>query len=186
MRGFVTIVSGVPRSGTSLLMQMLAAGGMPLLADEVRAADEDNPRGYYEYAPVMASARDASWFDEARGRAVKVIHTLLPRLPEGDQVRVILMRRDLSEVLRSQQKMLARRGGAPLEEKGLAAVFEAQLTRAREWAIERPRTALLDLDYAVVIGDPAAAARRLDAFLGGGLDVAAMAACVDPALYRSR
>lgn len=188
MREFTTVVSGVPRSGTSLMMQMLGAGGIPLLVDDVRAPDVDNPRGYAEYAPVMASQRDVSWYGDAAGRAVKVIHTLLRHLPEAGELRIILMERDFDEIARSQARMLARSQatGDIADEGRLAEVFAAQLQEVRRWAIARPRTALLAMGHRQVLEDPVGAARRVDAFLGGGLDVAAMAACADPALYRSR
>jgi hypothetical protein len=109
-RSFVTIVSGLPRSGTSLLMQMLRAGGMPVLADDARPPDTDNPAGYLEYAPVLRTATDANWVAAAPGHAVKVIYALLRHLPRGFAYRVLWMRRDLDEVIASQQAMLARRG----------------------------------------------------------------------------
>jgi len=185
VRDFVALVSGVPRSGTSLMMQMLAAGGFPVLADAARPPDADNPRGYLEYAPVAATPRDVAWLGDARGRAVKVVHTLLRHLPEGPQLRVVLMLRDLGEVARSQRAMLARRG-EPEAGEDLTPVWEAQLRGVRAWAVERPHTALLALDYRQVVSDARAAGRRVDAFLGGVLGPEAMAACVDPALYRNR
>src|ERR1022692_2693155 len=98
MDSFVTVVSGIPRSGTSLMMQMLAAGGMPVLAGELRAPDEDNPRGYFEFEPVKRTKRDPAWLREAPGKAVKVVYLLLRDLPAGYDYRVIVMRRDLNDV----------------------------------------------------------------------------------------
>ncbi|MFP6608385.1 MAG: sulfotransferase family protein [Myxococcota bacterium] len=188
MRDFVTVVSGVPRSGTSLMMQMLAAGGLPLLVDEQRPPDEDNPHGYFEYAPVKASARDVAWWGGAAGRAVKVVHALLRHLPESGELRIVLMDRDLGEVLRSQRAMLERAGGASEaeDEMALARVFEAQLDEARAWAVARPRTALLPVAHRRLIESPAEVVSRIQVFLGGGLDGSAMVACVDPDLVRSR
>ncbi len=186
MRRFVTVVSGVPRSGTSLMMQMLAAGGVPLLVDDERPPDEDNPRGYAEYARVKASARDVSWIAEAPGHAVKVIHALLRHLPGDLELRIILMERNLEEVLASQRAMMERAGAVTGDDPGLAALFADQLEAARAWAVERPRTALLRVLYRDAVERPADVARRVDAFVGGALDVPAMIRAVDPALYRNR
>ena len=119
---FVTVVSGLPRSGTSLMMQMLAAGGVELLIDQIRRADADNPRGYFELEAVKRTRQDASWLDDAAGKAVKVIHLLLRDLPDDREYRVVMMSRDLDEVLASQQAMLARSGkkGANLPPERLA------------------------------------------------------------------
>ena len=169
------------------MMQMLEAGGVPLLVDDARPADADNPNGYAEYAPVMASARDVSWFDAAPGRAVKVIHELLRCLPDDGDLRIVLMERDLGEVVRSQRRMLGRSAtAADADEARVVAIFAEQLREARRWAAARPRTALLAIDYRDVVVDPVRAAQRVDVFLGGGLDVVAMAARVDRGLYRNR
>jgi hypothetical protein len=193
-RNFVTVVSGVPRSGTSLVMQMLGAGGMPVMTDGKRAADTDNPRGYFEYEPVKRTASDSSWISEARGRAVKVIHTLLRHLPEDTELRILFVERDLGEVLQSQARMLARAGaqaespagsGAPDEDQVLQRVFAAQIREALEHAARRPRCALLRLSHRDLIQHPSLTAGRIDGFLGGGLDTVAMAECVDPALHRN-
>jgi hypothetical protein len=188
-RDWITVVSGLPRSGTSLAMQMLRAGGVPVLADDARPADADNPAGYLEYAPVARSARDASWVASAPGHAVKVIYALVRHLPATHAYRVLWMRRDLGEVIASQQAMLARRGAlddAGLRPERLAEVFAQQLAECEAWIAQQPSFRLRALDYAAMIADPPRAAQEIDAFLGGGLDVAAMASVVDAALYRQR
>ena len=184
----VTIVTGVPRSGTSLVMQMLAAGGIPPLSDGVRAPDADNPRGYFEYEPAKRLARDASWLPAAAGRALKLAHTLVTALPPGLPHRVLLVRRRLDEVLASQRAMLARRGEIedPEQDARLAPAFEAQLSRLERELSRRPGVAWLGLEHRELVREPALAAARIDHFLGGGLDAAAMAACVDPGLHRQR
>jgi hypothetical protein len=188
LRAFVTVVTGVPRSGTSLMMQMLSAGGVPPLCDGSRPPDEGNPRGYFELEAVRHTRRDASWVDAAGGRAVKVVHLLLPALPERSY-RVISMHRAFEEVLASQRRMLERRG-APAEtgpaEARLAEILAAQLLEAERWAEQAPGTALLAVDHAQVLREPLRASARVAAFLGGGLDVPAMAAQVDRALHRQR
>ena len=184
----VTIVSGLPRSGTSLMMQMLQAGGLSLLTDERRAADPHNPRGYFEYEAVKHSRVDVSWLEQARGRAVKVIHLLLRHLPADRPYCVIFMLRDLREVLASQRAMLkdSGRSGALIPDDKLACVFERQLLEVRQWLAERPNFRVLYVNYREVVSDPAAAAQTIARFLGGGLDVHAMAGAVDRTLCRQR
>ncbi len=184
----IIVVTGLPRSGTSLAMQMLAAGGLPLLTDNVRPPDDDNPRGYCEYAPVLRTARDASWVSQAEGRAVKVVHALIAHLPAGHRYRVILMDRPLPQVLASQRKMLALLGrpGASLTEEQLAAVFARQLEEIVNWMEQSPEISWFRLRYPEVVADPAWAATALNRFLGGGLNEKAMASVVDPSLYRQK
>src|SRR4051812_48441025 len=128
-RDFITIVSGLPRTGTSLMMQMLAAGGIPPLTDNLRQPDESNPRGYYEFEPVKKLRSDRTWLGQARGKAVKIIHLLLRELPvDGSfRYRVLLMQRPMSEVLSSQRAMLARQGKASADDAMLTKIYAAQL-----------------------------------------------------------
>lgn len=184
----VVVVSGLPRSGTSMLMRMLAAGGLPPLSDGDRPADASNPHGYFEYAPVKRAREDASWLPLAQGRAVKIVSFLAPFLPPDPPCRVIHMRRPLDEVLASQAAMLRRKGIAAVEEDEAplrAACARAESAAAAYWAA-RPATDVLWLPHGAVIAEPAWAARQLAGYLGGGLDCAAMAAAVDPALHRER
>jgi hypothetical protein len=188
-RGFVTIVSGLPRSGTSLAMQMLRAGGVPVLSDALRPPDADNPHGYLEYAPVLRTATDASWLAQAHGKAVKVVYALLRQLPQGFEYRVLWMRRRLDEVIASQERMLARRGVPPeggLTRERLAAVVAAQLAETEAWLARQPSFRVLALDYGEVVADPRPAAQGIDELLGGGLDREAMVGTVDPQLHRQR
>lgn len=184
----VTIVTGVPRSGTSLVMQMLVAGGLPALCDGERAADPDNPRGYYEFEPAKRLARDAAWLPRAQGRVVKLAPTLLLALPPGLPYRVLLVRRRLDEVLASQRVMLARRGEAPdaAEDARLLPALAAQLARVERELSDRKDVAWLAIEYAELVREPALTAARINHFCGGGLDAAAMAACIEPALHRQR
>jgi len=184
----VTIVSGLPRSGTSVMMQMLAAGGVQVLADEQRVADEHNPRGYFELEAVRHSRTDQSWLEKAGGKAVKVIHLLLPNLPADREYRVIFMRRDLAEVIASQRAMLQRQGrpGAVLPDSKLAEVFEKQLAEVRQWLGQHSNFQVLEVQHRELIDSPQTTAERVAAFLGGGLDVVRMAAVVEPGLYRQR
>ncbi len=184
----VTIVSGLPRSGTSLMMQMLEAGGLPALTDHARTRDDDNPRGYYELEAVKRTSRDPTWLDRADGRAVKVVHALLRDLPAHRSYRVVFMKRDLAEVVRSQGTMLSRRGtrGADLTEAQLIQAFERQLERVERWLAGQPNFAVIYVSYNALMADPRRSARAVNDFLGGSLDADAMAGAVDPALYRQR
>jgi hypothetical protein len=187
---FVTVVTGVPRSGTSLLMQMLARGGMPISTDGVRRPDEDNPRGYFESEVVkkLGAGGDLRWeLPAMTGTAVKIVAPLVLRLPADLPYRVLLVRRNVAEVIESQHKMMARAGiVAPLDDQRLARALGASWHRVRSWASGNPRTGLLELNYAELIDDPRRSAVTIEAFLGGGLDMEAMAASVDPALHRCR
>ncbi|MEP6699244.1 MAG: sulfotransferase [Verrucomicrobiota bacterium] len=189
-RDFITVVSGLPRSGTSLMMQMLAAGGVPPLADGLRVADESNPRGYFEFEPVMRLRADRSWLPLARGKAVKVIHLLLSELPAdgAQEYRVLLMQRPIAEVLASQRKMLARSGrtGAAISDEQLARIYESQLQQAERWLASSPAFQVLPINYHALVADPEKLARAIAEFLGGELEIQAMAAAVDPALHRER
>jgi hypothetical protein len=185
---FITIVSGLPRSGTSLMMQMLEAGGMELLTDGQRVPDEHNPRGYFEHEGVKHSRNDLSWLDHAAGKAVKVIHLLLLHLPTGRDYRVIFMERDIQEVIASQRAMLKQQGrtGAALSDAKLVEIFESQLTQVRQWLAERANFRILYVNHSGLIRNPLTAAEQINAFLGGHLRTAKMADAVNPALYRQR
>lgn len=182
----ITVVSGLPRSGTSMLMQMLDAGGLPPYTDAERAADASNPRGYYEHERVKALARDNTWLADAEGHVVKVIAQLLGHLPDGFDYRIVFLERDLDEVLASQSAMLQRLGRPAAKPTVLRPVFERQLAAAKRWLDAHPRAEVLTVPHRDVIAEPAAQAARINAFLGGGLDEHAMAATVDPSLHRQR
>lgn len=185
---FVTVVSGLPRSGTSLMMQMLHAGGVPALTDGLRAADENNLRGYYEYEPVKRLRSDRSWLPQARGHAVKVIHLLLrDLLLDGSlQYRIVFMQRPIDEVLASQRAMLQREGKAGADPAVLKKAFETQLAQLTPWLASQDGIKVLQVTYHQVLGAPQAVAEALSAFLGLDLDTAAMVRAVDPALHRQR
>jgi hypothetical protein len=186
----VYIVSGLPRSGTSMMMRMLEAGGIEPFSDGERAADIDNPEGYYEFERVKDLEKDAdkTWVREARGRTLKVISFLLRHLPDDNTYRIVYMRRHLDEVLRSQDKMLDRLGnaapGADLEATKEA--YRNDIVAARLYARKQPFMEMIEVHYAETIADPASTARAVNRFLGGFLDEAAMAAAVNERLYRNR
>jgi hypothetical protein len=186
----VVIVSGLPRSGTSMLMQMLVAGGISALTDGIRAADDDNPRGYLEFEAVKEIRRNRDWLDSARGKAVKVVAPLLPFLPDDLSCRVVFVDRNLDEILASQRQMLINRGVAvddnAARNSRLKAEYGRVVLQAARLLEQRPNTRVLRLQRSAVLTAPREAAARIDAFLGGGFDVAAMAAEVRPSLHRQR
>ena len=184
----VTVVSGLPRSGTSLAMQMIHAGGIPALTDGQRTSDDSNPRGYFELERVKQLKQDKSWLDEAAGKVVKVIHLLLAELPDDRPYRVVFMQRDLREVVQSQATMLARSGrpGGQLAPERLIAVYEQQLKTVEQWLAVRPNFSVLRVPYAQLVSDPAGVVPTVNAFLGGTLDEARMRAAVDPGLHRNK
>ena len=185
----VIVVSGLPRSGTSLMMNMLRAGGVPIVTDEQRTADDDNPRGYFELERVKQLGKgDVSWVREAHGRAVKVISALLEHLPPTSSYRVLFMQRRLPEVLASQRKMLERRGEPTdtISDEKMAALFEKHLEKIEAWLAEQPNFSVLYVPYHDLAERPASQLDRIIGFLGRELDRDAMLAAVDPALYRNR
>jgi len=185
---FLTIVSGLPRSGTSLMMQLLQAGGLPALTDGFRAADESNPRGYFEFEAVKQLRTDRSWLAQARGHVVKIIHLLLRELPQDGsfQYRIILMKRPIEEVLASQKAMLQRDGKTSADAAVLRRAFESQLAQLESWLAGQAHCKVLPVEYHRALFEPAAVADELRRFLELDLDVAAMVQAVDPKLYRQR
>ena len=186
----IVVVSGLPRSGTSMMMRMLEAGGLPILADGERAADIDNPKGYFELERVknLEQETDKSYLRAGRGKAVKVISFLIKDLPDENDYRVLFMRRDLDEVLASQQKMIDRLASADTaaDAEAMKEAFRNDIARVRVLCRTRPNFELCEIRYQGAVADPAAASRAVNAFLGGRLDEAAMRAAVDESLYRNR
>lgn len=185
----VVIVSGLPRSGTSMAMKMIEAGGMKPVVDNIRTADIDNPKGYYEDERVkdLAEAQDMSWLRAARGKVIKVVSSLLNYLPASNTYKVVFMRRNLHEVLASQAKMLERRGEVShTEDDDLLAMYKGHLEKVEFQLRFRPYFDCLYVNYADVVGDPLSQARLMADFVGRGLDVQKMAAAVDGSLYRNR
>lgn len=184
----IIVVSGLPRSGTSMMMQMLEAGGVAVVTDGMRAADESNPRGYYEVERVMSleAGVDVAWLAEARGRAVKVIAYLLEHLPPGHNYRVLFMQRSLDEVLASQRAMLERRGesAGPGDER-MRELFAGHIARTRRLLAARPEFETLYIRHEHVLADPRAGAAAVASFLRREMDRDAMAAVVDRTLHRS-
>ena len=187
--GFITVVSGLPRSGTSMLMKMLEAGGMPPLTDNLRTADDDNPKGYYEFERVKKMPDgDISWVEEAPGKAVKVISALLEHLPPGYSYRVLFLQRKMEEILASQHKMLVRSGKPTdkISDEQLAAMYTKHLAKVRAWLNEQSNFSVLYLDYNGILADTQTQSNKINHFLDDILDPQKMAEIVEPDLYRQR
>lgn len=185
----IIVVSGLPRSGTSLMMQMLSAGGMPVLTDAQRPADASNPRGYFEYAPVKRMhTGDTAWLGDAHGKAVKIVSALLTTLPTQYVYRIIFMQRPLDEVIQSQRAMRERLGtiSDDFDADRLMEDTVRHLQTIESWLAAQNWLSVLPVGYMDVLADPAAEAARVAAYTGKTLNVAAMAAVVDPTLYRER
>jgi hypothetical protein len=185
----VTVVSGLPRSGTSMIMKMLEAGGIPPLTDEIRTADRDNPKGYYEFERVKKlDEGDTAWLEDAKEKAVKVISALLEHLPDDYIYRVVFMRREMEEILASQRQMLIRRGEPTdsVSDEQMTQLFGKHLEQIQAWIDEKPNVEVIYVSYNEVLEDPVTQAERINQFLGNRLNVERMARVVDPKLYRQR
>jgi hypothetical protein len=184
----IVVVSGLPRSGTSLMMQMLQAGGIPLLIDDLRPPDADNPNGYWEYEPVKRLQQDNSWLPKAEGKAVKVISALLQYLPPQHTYKIVFMQRPLPEILASQTVMLERRGAqsGKVDDTTLGTVFAQHLDHTEHWLAMQKHMAVLPVHYHETLADPEATAARVAQFLNLPLTIEAMARAVDPRLHRQQ
>jgi hypothetical protein len=185
----IVVVSGLPRSGTSMMMKMLEAGGLTVMTDAIRKADIDNPKGYYEYERVknLEKETDKSYVRQARGKVLKVISFLLKDLPDDNYYRVIFMRRHLDEVIASQNKMLDRRGENAIEDREtMAEAYRNHLAAVKILIRKRPNLEMLEFRYDEAVKDPREAARMVNLFLGGMLDECALSAVIDGELYRNR
>lgn len=185
----IVVVSGLPRSGTSMAMKMLEAGGLSTVQDGIRTADEDNPKGYYEDERVKDLHQDVdrTWIRDSRGKAIKIISFLLTHLPEDNNYKIIFMRRPFEEVLASQAKMLQRRGETnETSDEQMIEVYKDHLWKVNRLLKRKPCFEVLDVEYRSVLGSPRQEADRMTAFLGDSLDAEKMAAMVDANLYRNR
>ena len=186
---FVIVISGLPRSGTSMMMKMLEAGGIPPLTDKIRTADEDNPKGYYEFERVKKMPDgDTAWVGDAQGKAVKVIAALLEYLPKDYTYKVLFMRRSMDEILASQKQMLIR-SDKPTDEisdEKLAELYRKHLAKVESWMSQQSNLKVLDVDYNDLMQNPDPYPERIQQFLGIEMETKEMSGAVDPALYRQR
>jgi argonaute-like protein implicated in RNA metabolism and viral defense len=185
---FIPIVSGLPRSGTSMMMKMLLAGGMEVLTDNLRTADEDNPEGFFEFEKVKQLEKDSVWLEDSAGKAVKIVSAFLKHLPQKYNYRIIFMRRKIEEVLASQKQMLIRRGEPTdrVSDEKMSEIFQRHLQDIESWLAAQPNIRVLYVNYNDAIENPGPSIRLVNDFLRADLDVEAMAAVVNRNLYRQR
>jgi len=188
MNTMITIVSGLPRSGTSMMMRMLEAGGMELVVDNIRKADEDNPYGYFEFEKVKKIKKDSSWLDYTQGKAFKIVSMLLYDLPSDKNYKVIFMKRNMKEIMASQRKMLERHemNNDGVDDKEMIRLSEKHLNNIDTWLQKQRNIDTLYINYNHVIDRPREHAEAVNKFLGDILDVDSMLKTVDKSLYRNR
>jgi hypothetical protein len=184
----ITIVSGLPRSGTSMMMKVLEAGGLEVFTDNLRTADEDNPKGYYELEDVKALKDGKSdWMQDAPGKAVKVISSLLEYLPSNYKYKIVFMRREIAEILASQKQMLIRRGeSSDGDDQKMAEMFQEHLKRVRVWLANQPNMDILYVDYNALMADPDPEVKAVAGFLDLTEKLDAMLSVPDKKLYRQK
>ena len=183
----ITIVTGLPRSGTSLMMQILEKAGMEILTDELRKADESNQRGYYEYEKVKSLMKDSSWVGDAEGKVLKVISGLLSFLPAKFEYKIVFMQRDIDEVLSSQSRLLERKGVTKKADyKILKMTFEKQLMVIKKLLSQKPNVDLLEVSYRDLVLNPESEIYKINGFFGNTLDTEKMVLAVDKTLYREK
>lgn len=185
----IIVVSGLPRSGTSMMMKMLEAGGLPILTDNLREADANNPKGYYEFERVKELPNgDYGWIPEAGGKVVKIVTGLIMHLPPDARYKVIFMQRAMKEVLSSQKKMLGRLGKEDdkVEDEKMKKIYQEHLKQVNAWISKQPNIEVLYVNYNTMLGSPLESLQKVNEFLGGDMDVNVMAGVVDKELYRER
>jgi len=184
---FITIVSGLPRSGTSLMMRMLNVGGIPALCDEQRTPDADNPNGYYEFESVKSIQNYGEWIDRAVGHSVKMVYNLLEHLPKDREYRVVFMRRQIDEIIQSQRAMLLRNGiKTEIPDEEIKELFERVLRQFYSWLPSQTHLKLINVSYNELLSRPASTIAQINRHLGYSLDTEAMAQVIDHSLYRNR
>jgi hypothetical protein len=185
----IIVVSGLPRSGTSLMMKMLEAAGLELLVDNKRKADQDNPKGYYELEAVaQMKDKGTNWVTDAPGKAVKVVAPLLKYLPAEYAYKVLFMRRAMPEILASQKQMLTRRGkdAEAVPDAAMAQIFDKQLAEVLKWMSENGSTEYIEIPFSELVAGNMQILESMSKFLKLEMDLNAMAQIADPELYRQR
>ncbi|MFW3146940.1 MAG: sulfotransferase [Thermoplasmatota archaeon] len=184
----ITVVSGLPRSGTSLMMKMLQKGGLEPLADGIRKPDPDNPEGYFELEKVKKLPEDTSWLPDARGKVVKILAELIKHLPDTDRYRIVFMMRNIEEIVASQRKMLVRRGEDPdkVPDREMVELLRTYLRNLKLFISNHPNMRICYISYNDLIRDPEFSLEELNEFFHGELDTARMKDVIDHSLYRNR
>lgn len=190
MHDEITIVSGLPRSGTSMMMKMLEAGGLEAVTDGERTADEDNPKGYYEFESVKTVREDVSWLPQIQGKVVKMVSELLFHLPEDFEYRIVFMERNLDEVIRSQNTMLERMGRdrSGGSDDQIRKLFEKHLKKVKTWLSRQANIRTLFISYNDTLENPKTSIEELKRFFSDStdLDTDKMSSVIDPNLYRQK
>ena len=185
----ITIVSGLPRSGTSLMMSILSAGGLQVLTDNQRQPDTDNPKGYFEFERAKQLTQgDTDWLEHVDGKVVKIISALLMHLPDSFDYRVIFMRRNMNEIIESQRKMLVRRNemGDNHDEEKLKQLYSDHLENVSRWFQSQENVRSIELNYNELVENPAENLDAIERFLYQSFNTNAAIEVVDPNLYRNR
>jgi hypothetical protein len=190
----IIVVSGLPRSGTSMAMQMLQSAGLEIFADHRRKPDKDNPQGYLEFEKVKHLDEDNSWVGQAQGQVIKVVSPLLEYLPNDYNYKIIFMNRNLNEVLASQKKMMKRRGEKhngsqtlqKVSDEEMKQTFENHLQKIKTFLENQPNIQILELKYNQVVSDPQSATEKISKFFNNELDIKKMTSVVNPKLYRNK
>jgi hypothetical protein len=188
MTDYLVVVSGLPRCGTSMMMRMLEAGGLPVVTDGVRTPTEDNPAGFYEYERVKKTKEDSSWVAPALGKAVKMVYQLMYDMPTQYNYRVLCMRREMAEILASQRAMLVRSGqdADAVGDAQIAQLFNKALSQFESWVQAQPNVEMVNVSYNGILKNGQSELSVVNQFLDNRLDVDAMLAIVEPSLYRNR
>jgi hypothetical protein len=186
---YTVVVSGLPRSGTSMMMKMLEAGGHMILTDNIRQADANNPNGYYEFERVKKLKEgDFEWLSDSKGKVVKIVTGLIMQLPLDHNYKVIFMQRAMGEILSSQKKMLGRLGKEDdkVADEKMARIYQEHLKQVKAWLTKQQNIEVLYVNYNTMLDDPLASLKQVNEFLGGDMDVNAMAGVINKELYRER
>lgn len=191
VRNYLIIVSGLPRSGTSLLMQMLNAGGIPILYDLDRPPDNDNPLGYFEYKRIknLPEIKDVSWLESYKGYAVKIVSPILSQISISFPAKIIFLLRPLTEVIMSQRKMIQQQENMStklIEPNKLQSIFEKHINQTLKILSQNPFLSVLKIDFPKIFINPEQTIEEIDRFLDGNLDRIKMKTAIQPELYRNK
>lgn len=179
----VTIVTGLPRSGTSLMMQILEKSSLEILTDGIRQKDNNNPEGYFELDAVKGIVKDNSFLKSAAGKVVKIVAPLPIFMDKSLSYRVIFMRREIEEILRSQEIMLNKDQQA--ERQKFAAIYETHIQKTYQFFVSN-NIPYLDVPYKELIQNPEHELEKIIAFLEIDAVWQDLASAVNPSLYRNR
>ncbi len=182
----ITIVSGIPRSGTSMMMRMLEAGGIEVVVDDLRKADEDNPKGYYEFEKVKQIEKDTSWLKDTRGKVFKMVSRLLYDLPSDENYKIVFMNRKMEEMLSSQKVMLERKGEPFPDVENMAELYRKHLIEVENWLSIQSNMNVIYISYNDILNDPNSNLTKINKFFNYKLNVSSMINCLDCSLYRRR